>query len=57
MKDDPVIQRVREARCQISQQCGHDPEKLIEYYIKRQMQHKVRLRLERETVSDESEKG
>jgi len=36
MTNDPVIDRIREARHQISEECGHDPEKLIEYYIRRQ---------------------
>ncbi len=36
MTNDPVIDRIREARHLISEECGHDPEKLIEYYIRRQ---------------------
>ncbi len=36
MRNDPVIDRIREARRLISEECDHDPEKLIEYYIRRQ---------------------
>ena len=43
MKDDPVIQAVRDARHQISESVGHDPKKLIEYYRQRQKMHPDRL--------------
>ena len=43
MKDDPTIQRIREARRRISEKCGHDPKRLIEYYIKLQQRHADRL--------------
>ncbi len=43
MPDDPAIARVREVRHRISQQYGHDPKKLIEYYIQLQEKHKDRL--------------
>ena len=33
MKTDPTIKRIRDARHQISQECGHNPVKLIEYYM------------------------
>ncbi len=36
MKPDPVIDRVRAARHAISERFGHDPQKLVEYYLKRQ---------------------
>ncbi len=36
MISDPVIDRIREARHKISEECGHDPKKLVEYYIRRQ---------------------
>ncbi len=36
MTNDPVIDRIREARHLISEECSHDPRKLIEYYIRRQ---------------------
>ena len=33
MKNDLVIDRIRKARHSISTECGHDPRKLVEYYI------------------------
>jgi hypothetical protein len=33
MLPDPTIARIREARHRISERCGHDPKKLIEYYM------------------------
>ncbi len=39
-KDDPTIQRVRDARHQISAAVGHDPQKLVEYYQQRQQQNR-----------------
>jgi hypothetical protein len=36
MNPDPTIARIREARHRISAQCGHDPKRLVEYYMKLQ---------------------
>ncbi len=36
MNPDPTIARIREARHRISEKCGHDPKKLVEYYIQLQ---------------------
>ena len=33
MLPDPTIARIREARHRISEKCGHDPRKLVEYYL------------------------
>jgi hypothetical protein len=33
---DPTIARIREARHRISEKCGHDPKRLVEYYMKLQ---------------------
>jgi hypothetical protein len=33
---DPTIERIREARHRISERCGHDPKRLVEYYMKLQ---------------------
>ncbi len=43
MKNDPVLNRIREARHRISAQCGHDPQKLVQYYmeLQEQSQHKL----------------
>lgn len=43
MKDDPVIQAVRDARHQISESVGHDPKKLVEYYRQRQKKYSGRV--------------
>lgn len=44
MKDDPVIKRVRSVRHAISQEQGHDPQKLVAYYIEKQQAHQDRLK-------------
>jgi hypothetical protein len=42
-KDDPTITRIREARHQISKQCGHDPQKIVKYYAKLQEKYRDRI--------------
>lgn len=37
-KIDPAIERVRDARRAISAACEHDPEKLVAYYLRRQLE-------------------
>jgi hypothetical protein len=32
MKPDPIIDEIREMRHRISEECGHDPDRLVEYY-------------------------
>ncbi len=32
-REDPTISRVRETRHKISEECGHDPRRVIAYYI------------------------
>lgn len=44
MLDDPVIQLVRKARHAISARHGHDPFKIVQYYIQRQQTHKDRIK-------------
>jgi len=36
MKDDPAIGSIRSVRHMISEECGHDPKRLIAYYRERQ---------------------
>ena len=36
MRDDPVIQALREVRHRISESVGHDPQRLVAYYRQRQ---------------------
>jgi len=43
MKPDPTIERIRQIRHQISEECGHDPQQLLEYYLKYQQQYADRL--------------
>ena len=43
MKSDPVLDRVRAVRHEISARFDHDPKKLTAYYIARQERHKERL--------------
>lgn len=43
MKADPVIDEVRQIRHEISARVGHDPARLVEYYIKLQAQYRERL--------------
>ena len=43
MSSDPVIDEIRAVRHRISEQFGHDPKKLVEYYIKLQERHRDRL--------------
>lgn len=40
---DPVIDEIREIRHRISAQCGHDPAKLVAYYMELQKQYQDRL--------------
>ena len=42
MKDDPAIERVREARHRISAELDHDPKKLVDYYRKRAQEREER---------------
>jgi hypothetical protein len=43
MKEDPTIERIRKTRHDISEQCDHDPKKLIEYYKNYQKKSKNKL--------------
>ena len=43
MQADPTLDHVREVRNRISEQCAHDPKKLVEYYIKLQSKYADRL--------------
>ncbi|HUU59662.1 MAG TPA: hypothetical protein VMZ50_08965 [Phycisphaerae bacterium] len=36
MHTDPIIDEIREIRHRISEECGHDSARLVEYYIKLQ---------------------
>jgi hypothetical protein len=34
MKDDPIIAEIRKVRHRISEECDHDPYKIVERYMK-----------------------
>jgi hypothetical protein len=40
---DPVIEEIREVRHRISERFSHDPEKLLDHYLKLQENYKDRL--------------
>ena len=40
---DQVIDEIRQIRHRISEECGHDPKRLVEYFQKLQERHKDRL--------------
>jgi hypothetical protein len=42
-KDDPTITRIRETRHQISEECGHDPRRIVEYYGRLQRKYQDRI--------------
>ena len=42
-KADPVIDEIREVRHRISERFGHDPERLVAYYMEMQEQYRDRL--------------
>ena len=42
MRDDPVIEVVREVRHRISESVGHDPHRLVAYYRQRQARRRNR---------------
>ncbi len=48
MKDDPVIERIRDVRRKISEAHGHDTERLIRHY--QEMQKKVKQRIFKKEV-------
>jgi hypothetical protein len=43
MKNDPTIEAVRKARCDISREQGNDPARLIHHYTELQARFKGRL--------------
>jgi hypothetical protein len=45
MKDDPAIKRIRDVRHQISKEYGHDPKRIVGYYIELQRQRQAQARI------------
>jgi hypothetical protein len=50
--DDPVIDEIRETRRRISERVGHDPTRLVDYYVRLQEQYRERLLLSPEPKND-----
>jgi hypothetical protein len=42
-QSDPVIDEIRDVRYRISARFGHDPERLVAYYMELQKQYEDRL--------------
>ena len=42
-RKDPTIDRIRQARHEISREFDHDPRKLVDHYIELQQQYEDRL--------------
>lgn len=43
MKTESTIERIRRVRHEISEECDHDPKKLVAYFQKLQQSHRHRL--------------
>lgn len=43
MQEEQAIAVIREVRRQISEECDHDPRKLVSYYKELQLRHEERL--------------
>lgn len=43
IKDNPLIERIRKVRHQISKEYNHDPKRLVEHYIELEKRHKERF--------------
>lgn len=56
-QDDPTIARIKETRRRISEQFGHDPRKLVDYYIEFQKKYEERILDEAEMRGTQAAKG
>jgi len=54
MMSEPTLTRIRKARQRISAECGHDPYKLVDYYMKlqKESQHKLVPPIKSEKMSN-----
>ena len=50
LKPDPAIERIREVRHRISEEHGHDPQKLVSFYIELQKQYQARSLCDRQDL-------
>jgi hypothetical protein len=55
LKYDPTIAGIRETRHKISEEFGHDPQRIVEYYIKLQQEEEQRRRLKQAEEAQPSE--
>jgi hypothetical protein len=53
LKDDPTVERIREARHRISEEQGHDPQRVVNYYVELQKQYERRLLEKADEQQDE----
>jgi hypothetical protein len=53
LKDDPTIERIRETRHQISEEFNHDPQKIIEYYLRLQEKEETLRRERKQSEEDQ----
>jgi hypothetical protein len=56
MTSDPILREIRETRQRISAECGHDPRRLLEYYMKLQEQHRDRLAVDSEAEQQDRDR-
>lgn len=54
LKSDPTIDEIRRTRNHLSEECEHNPKKMVERYIQIQQKYKSRL-LETEKQKDEKD--
>lgn len=57
MKNDPVIDAIREVRHRISASVNHDPQRLVEYYQQRQRKSGKRVLLHADPSAGDLEKA
>jgi hypothetical protein len=53
-REDPVLEEVRQVRREISARFGHDPARVVEYYL--QLQERYAERLLRTPVQEKSDR-
>ena len=44
LKDDPTLASIREIRHEISEEFGHDPQRIVEYYLELQKKEEAQRR-------------
>jgi hypothetical protein len=55
MKEDKAINDIRSVRKEISAECGYDPHRLVQHYIRRQEANAQQLRKATRRSSERSE--